>query len=79
MYVKTGWFFRLILIYTEQGYLSSRIKYLSSLASGLFCEEDAGSFFFSSESLSVEGPSGNTKYEKLLHSNQLKAVVEYLW
>lgn len=51
-----------MLIYTEIICIAIN---LSSLASGLFCEEDAGSFFFSSESLSVEGPSGNTKHEKL--------------
>ena len=35
------------------------MKYLSSLASGLFCDVTAVSFFFSSESLSVDGPSEN--------------------
>ena len=35
------------------------LELLSSLASGLFCDITAVSFFFSSESLSVDGPSNN--------------------
>lgn len=37
------------------------VTYLSSLASGLFCDVIAVSFFFSSGSLSVDGPSENYK------------------
>lgn len=43
----------LLLPFKQKGYK----KYLSSLASGLFCEDDADSFFFSSDSLSFDGPS----------------------